>query len=42
LKKEFPEIEFIDSGKIVAKDIFLKIKNNQSKRNSLKKILQVM
>lgn len=36
LKKEFPEIEFIDSGKIVAKDIFLKIKNNQSKRNSLK------
>ena len=23
LKKEFPEIEFIDSGKIVAKNIFL-------------------
>jgi glutamate racemase len=36
LKKEFPEIEFIDPGKIVAKNIFLKIKNNQSKRNSLK------
>jgi glutamate racemase len=36
LKKEFPEIRFIDPGKIVAKNIFLKIKNNQSKRNSLK------
>ena len=36
LKKEFPEIQFIDPGKIIAKNIFLKIKNNQSKRNSLK------
>ena len=34
LKKEFPEIEFIDSGKIVATKVFLKIKNKQSKRNS--------
>ena len=36
LKKEFPEIEFIDPGKIVAEKVFLKIKNKQSKRNSLK------
>ena len=36
LKKEFPEIQFIDPGTIIAKNIFLKIKNNQSKRNSLK------
>ena len=36
LKKEFPQIQFIDSGNIVAKNIFLKIKNKQSKRNSLK------
>jgi glutamate racemase len=36
LKKEFPQIQFIDPGSIVAKNIFLKIKNKQSKRNSLK------
>ena len=36
LKKEFPEIEFIDPGKIVATKVFSKIKNKESKRNSLK------
>ena len=36
LKKEFPQIQFIDPGNIVAKNIFSKIKNKQSKRNSLK------
>ena len=36
LKKEFPEIEFIDPGNIVATKVFSKIKNKQSKRNSLK------
>jgi glutamate racemase len=36
LKKEFPKIKFIDPGNIVATKIFLKIKNNQSKKNSLK------
>ena len=36
LKKEFPKIKFIDPGKIVAQKIFLKIKNKESKRNSLK------
>jgi len=36
LKKEFPEIKFIDPGKIVAQKILLKIKNKESKRNSLK------
>ena len=36
LKKEFPEIEFIDPGNIVATKVFSKIKNNKSKRNSLK------
>lgn len=36
LKKEFPQIQFIDPGSIVAENIFLKIKNNQSKKNSLK------
>jgi glutamate racemase len=36
LKKEFPNIRFIDSGNIVAKKIFLKIKHKESKRNSLK------
>ena len=36
LKKEFPEIEFVDPGKIVAAKVFLKIKNKQSKRNTLK------
>ena len=36
LEKEFPQVEFIDPGSLVAKKIFLKIKNKQSKRNSLK------
>jgi glutamate racemase len=36
LKKEFPKIKFIDPGNIVATKVFLKIKNKQSKRNSLK------
>jgi len=36
LKKEFPKIQFIDPGNIVATKVFLKIKNKQSKRNSLK------
>ena len=36
LKKEFPKIKFIDPGKMVAQKIFLKIKNKESERNSLK------
>ena len=36
LKKEFSKIKFIDPGSIVAQKIFLKIKDNQSKKNSLK------
>jgi len=36
LKKEFPKIQFIDPGNIVATKVFSKIKNKQSKRNSLK------
>ncbi len=36
LKKEFPKIKFVDPGKMVAQKIFLKIKNKESKRNSLK------
>ena len=36
LEKEFPQVKFIDPGSLVAKKIFLKIKNKQSKRNSLK------
>jgi glutamate racemase len=36
LKKEFPDVEFIDSGNIVAQKIYSKIKYNKSKRNSLK------
>jgi len=36
LKKEFPNIQFIDPGSIIAQKIYLKIKNKQSKRNSLK------
>ena len=36
LKKEFPQIQFIDPSNLIAKKIFLKIKNKQSKRNSLK------
>jgi len=36
LKKEFPHIQFIDPGKIVADKINSKIKQNKTKRNSLK------
>jgi glutamate racemase len=36
LKKEFPQVEFIDPGSIVAEKVYSKIKNKQSKRNSLK------
>ncbi|MFB5621164.1 MAG: glutamate racemase, partial [Nitrosopumilus sp.] len=36
LEKEYPHIQFIDPGDIVAQKINKKIKNNQSKRNSLK------
>lgn len=36
LEKEYSKIEFIDPANIVANRIFLKIKNKQSKRNSLK------
>ncbi len=35
-EKEFPKVQFIDPGNLVAKKIFSKIKNKQSKRNSLK------
>ncbi len=36
LENEFPNVEFIDPGYIVAEKVFKIIKNNQSKRNSLK------
>jgi glutamate racemase len=36
LKKEYPNVNFIEPGNIIAKKIFMKIKNNQTKRNSLK------
>ncbi len=36
LQKEFPEVQFVDPGNMVAKKIFLKIKNKTPKRNSLK------
>jgi len=36
LEKEFPDIQFIDSGNIVAQKVYTKIKHKQSKRNSLK------
>ena len=36
LQKEFSNIQFIDPGNIVAQKIYSKIKNKQSKRNSLK------
>ena len=36
LEKEFPQVEFIDPGSLVAKKIFLKIKKNQSKRQKSK------
>ena len=36
LENEFPNVKFIDSGHIVAEKVFKIIKNDQSKRNSLK------
>ncbi|WP_366847873.1 hypothetical protein [Nitrosopumilus sp.] len=36
LKKQYPKINFIDPADLVAKKIFIKIKNKQSKRNTLK------
>lgn len=36
LKQEFPNIQFIDPGSLVAQKVLKIIKNNQSKRNSLK------
>ena len=36
LTKQYSEINFIDPANIIAEKVFLKIKNNQSKRNSLK------
>ncbi len=36
LDNEFPNVQFIDPGYIVAEKVFKIIKNNQSKRNSLK------
>jgi glutamate racemase len=36
LEKEFDKIKFIDPGEIIAKKVFMKIKNKQSKKNSLK------
>jgi len=36
LEKEFPDIQFIDSGNIVAQKVYTKIKHKQSKRNLLK------
>ncbi len=36
LEKEYPHIQFIDSGNIVAQKVYKKIKNKQLKRNSLK------
>ena len=36
LDDEFPNVQFIDPGYIIAEKVFKMIKNNQSKRNSLK------
>ncbi|QLH02135.1 glutamate racemase [Nitrosopumilus cobalaminigenes] len=36
LKKQYPKINFIDPADIIATKIYLKIKNKQSKKNSLK------
>ena len=36
LKKEYPNVNFIEPGNIIAQKIFIKIKNKQAKRNSLK------
>ena len=36
LEKEYPHIQFIDPGNIIAQKVYTKIKNRLSKRNSLK------
>ncbi len=36
LKKQYPKINFVDPADIVAENVFLKIKNKQSRKNSLK------
>jgi len=36
LEKEYPHIQFINPGNIIAQKVYTKIKHNQSKRNSLK------
>ena len=36
LKKQYPKINLIDPANIVAEKVFLKIKNKQSKKNSIK------
>jgi len=36
IEKEFPNVQFIDPGSIIAEKVSKIIKNNQSKRNSLK------
>ena len=36
LKKQFPKVNFIDPANMVAEKIFLKIKRNQTQKNSLK------
>jgi len=36
LEKEYPHIQFIDPGNIVAQKVYTKIKNKQLKRNTLK------
>jgi len=36
LEKEYPHIQFIDPGSIIADKVYTKIKHKQSKRNSLK------
>ena len=36
LKKQYPKINFIDPANLVAEEIISKIKNNQTKKNSLK------
>ena len=36
LEKEYPHIQFIDPGNIIAQKVYTKIKNKPQKRNSLK------
>ncbi|MFB5634974.1 MAG: glutamate racemase [Candidatus Nitrosomaritimum aestuariumsis] len=36
LKKQYPKINFIDPADMIAEKVFLKIKNKQTKRNTLK------